>query len=545
MMTWPTKVPVAWALARAESLSLVKHGLKPMLRGLLTDRTSNASFRRFTFGLTLLAQLIANLSLAIGKEPSESTNVLPWERRPYDVRLLVGFDAKSFDRSDAGRLLGDVDLAARRYVGDVWSLKANIVDGISPVSITGLRRLDRTFLVNQFPGQSADLWFVVAVESRPIGFRVSVRSWQPEVELESSVVSADTIDRREIPITILRLCRDLARPIGVIEQVNDRSVRIRLRAGELVSPDASFVQLSKGDLLLPMLAFRDKNQRTEKLQTIPWTFVSVDDVDASTITATIQSGLKMALGGKKRGRIDTLVVAARPQLMSTQIQLKTQAKPHMPLVAHRIEVRTEAVIPRATDTNPPIDPSSTLLSELLTDRRGLTNVSVVPDRRMVWLFAYSGQNLLARVPFVPGMEAKTELEVFDDATRLAIEADLQMLQGEIIDAVALRNTAMATIRAAAKKDDWNTVNQKLDLLKRHRDVTAMTDRLAAIRVVGTVAAKSRKDKTGEVRIHRMCDEAMALVKTHLGEDKISVLIDEMAALQSAESGSDKALPAGR
>ena len=260
----------------------------------------------------------------------------------------------------------------------------------------------------------------------------------------------------------------------------------------------------------------------------------MDDVDGSTVTGRVQSGLKLALGGKKRGRIDTLIVTLRPQYPSTRIELTTQVKPVLPLVAHRIEVRTEPVVPRPTEEHPEIDPNSTLLHELITDRRGLAKLSIDAERPLVWLFTYSGQHLLARVPFVAGIASQVRLEVPDDSTRLTAEADLQMLQGEVIDAVALRNTAIATIRSAAKKDDWATVNQKLALIKRNSDIGSLSDRLNAVRVTGTTAARSHRDKGAEVRINRMCDETATLIKAHLGADNVTTLSEEMEALQSED-----------
>ena len=125
-------------------------------------------------------------------------------------------------------------------------------------------------------------------------------------------------------------------------------------------------------------------------------------------------------------------------------------------------------------------------------------LSVAPERSLVWLFAYSGQRLLARVPLFRECSSSVRLDVPDDSTRLTAEANLQMLQGEVIDAVALRNTAFATIRAAAKKDDWVTVNQKLALLKRQQDVGSLNNRLIAVQnIAGTSAAgSSQRQRSG-------------------------------------------------
>lgn len=476
---------------------------------------------------------------ALAADPLVSSEELPPERRPYNMRLLVAFDPEIFTPSAARSILTEIEQTATNCAGDLWSARANMIDWLNPVNQRGLERLDQSFLAHRYPGETADIWFVATMEALPVGTRVSVRSWQPEVRISTVPVSIDVFDQRELPVSALRLCRDLFRPMGIVEQSTDRSVRVRLRAGELIAPDPTFAQLEQGDLLLPMLAYRDKNKQIERLQSIPWTYISVNDVDGSSVSGTVQSGLKLALGAKKRGRIDTLVVGIRPEFESTRVELLTQSKPVLPLVAHRIEVRSEAIIPRPTEENPDIDPNSTLLSDLITDRRGLATVKVVPDKSLLWLFAFSGQNLLARVPFIPGLAKEAKLEVPDDATRLSAEADLQMLQGEVIDAVALRNTAIATIRAAAKKDDWVTVNQKLALLKRQQDVGSFVDRLIAIRVAGTNAAKARKDKVAEARIIRMCDEATNLINTHLGQEKVRLLGEEMQALQEAEKTAEQ------
>ena len=482
------------------------------------------------FFLSVAGSIIG--SVAAADHPVVSD--VPAERRPYDVRLLVAFDPTSFDSTARQMSLHDIQQTTRRCVGDLWAFEATEISWLDPVSERGLVRLDRSVIEKHRPGESADVWFVAAVEILPVGKRVSMRSWQPEVQTESVVASTVVQDERDLAIALIRLCRDLFRPMGIVVQVNDRSVQIRLKGGELITPDPTFSQLSPDEVLIPMLAYRNKDHVIEKLQVIPWTYLTVDEVDGSRVVATVQSGLKLALGGKKRGRIDTLVVALRPQFEATRIQLVTQSKPQLPLVAHRLEVRTEAMIPRVTEEHPEIDPASTLIDEKLTDRRGLTRISVEPNHPLVWLFAYSGQHLLARVPFVPGAAAEVRFEVPDDATRLAAEADLQMLQGEVIDAVALRNTAISTIRAAAKKDDWQTVDQKLTLLKQQVSSNSLVDRLIAVRVAGVAAAKASRDRAAETRINRMCDEAVALIKAHLGEEKVRLLSEEMDALKSAD-----------
>ena len=493
---------------------------------------------RFVKFLIVLMGVVASVGgISQGGDPSDVEESLSPERRPYRVRLLLAFDPVLFDSTAEETVIRDIRHTVRRCVGDLWSLHASEISWLSPVSEQGLERLDLAVVREHQADEKADIWLVAVIEARPVGLRVSVRSWQPEVQSETRHIAVDVLDHRDIAVLLLRLCQDLVRPTGIVEQVNDRVARIRLRAGELSSPDPSFAQLASGDVLVPMLAYRNKDGLIEKLQSIPWTFITIDEVEGSTVMGTVQSGLKLALGGKKRGRIDTLVVALRPQYEATRLELYSQTKPPVPLVAHRLEIRTHSVIPRPDEEHPEADPALTLLDEKLTDRRGMTLVSRSTDHPRVWLFAYSGQHLLARVPFVPGSVSGARLEVPDDASRFSTEADLQMLQGEVIDAVALRNTAIATIRAAAKKDDWATVNQKLTLLKQQQNLGALLDRLTAVRVAGIAAARTSKDKIAEARINRMCDETATLVNVHLSLDKVRLLSEEMEALQNSDAES--------
>ena len=491
----------------------------------------------FLLAVLLSAGGMGCLATSYADDTALAHDVVAASRRPYQVRLLIAFDDRSREDFESRTVLRQIAQSLHRSAGELWSLKIDQIDWLGPANSIGLERLDSSFIKSRYPEVAADVWFVATIETRSTGTQVSVRSWQPELQSETSLVSTDLSDQRELPAVLTRSCRDLFRPMGVVEQVNQQTVQIRLRAGEIHPPDPSFEQLTKADVLLPFFAFRDKTQQIERLQTVPWTYVTVDDLDGSTVTGTVRSGLRMSLGGKKRGRIDALVIALRPQHASTSLELFTQSKPQLPLAAHRLEIRSDPAIPRPNSGDAAA--AETLLNERLTDRRGLANIPVEADRRLVWLFAYSGENLLARVPFVPGALPRQRLEVPDDSTRLNAESDLQMLQGEVIDAVALRNTAFATIRAAAKKDDWSTVNAKLALLKRQQEASSLLDRINAVRIAGTSAAKARKDRTTEVRVTRICDDMQTLVNAHLNPDKMRLLVEEMEALQQAVPDKEK------
>ncbi|MEK6258211.1 MAG: hypothetical protein AABP62_06280 [Planctomycetota bacterium] len=490
---------------------------------------------------------------------------LPFDVRPYRVRLLVAFDAPQLSAAARQDVLDETHRAARRCVGEMWQLQVESIAWLQPVSERGLARLDATNLSGtKFVADAAsvsrqahatvdadagsvghdsepvDVWFVAAVQAGRPGCRIDVRSWQPEIQVATEAVGVHVADPRDVPVAILKLCRLAFRPVGVVEVVEDKTARVRLQAGSLAAPDEAFALVRPGDSFVPSIAVFSREHRIEKLQSIPWTYLTATEVDGALVSCEIGSGLRSPIGGSPRSRVETLVVAVRPQFAATRLELATQSKPSLPLVAHRIELRSSPVTPKPDDD---AARQEHLLRELLTDRRGLVVVPTDPERPLVWLFAYSGQHLLARVPFVPGSVAEVRLEVPDDAARLTAEADVQMLQGELVDAVAVRNTQFATIRSTAKKRDWKQVRTKLDDLSKLPDPKSFLNRLAAIRVPAVKAAKARKDRPAEVRINRLCDEMAELINQYLNEDKLKQFREEMAELIKDDADSDAEPPA--
>ena len=538
--------PPAQGRGRGQCATCVVRPVQGLRRSMLAlfDLLHTLHFALCTSHFALFS-LILMLGVESPAHAADKPVVLPLDVRPYRVRLRVAFDAPQLSAAAQQDVLDETRRAAQRCVGEMWQLQVESIEWLQPVSTQGLARLDATKLVERTDVEATDrepveVWFVAAVQAARPGYRIDVRSWQPEIQVADAAVGVHVADPRDVPVAILKLCRLAFRPVGVVEDVDGKTARVRLQAGSLTAPDEAFALAQPNDSFVPSIAVRNREQRIEKLQSIPWTYLTATEVDGARVTCEIGSGLRSPLGGKQRGRIETLVVTVRPQYATTRLELATQAKPSLPLVAHRIEIRSSPVIPKPDDD---AAREEHLLRELLTDRRGLVVIPTDPERPLVWLFAYSGQHLLARVPFVPGSVVEVRLEVPDDAVRLAAEADVQMLQGELVDAVAVRNTQFATIRSAAKKNERKQARSKLDDLSKLPDPNSFLDRLAAIRVPAVKAAKARKDRAAEARINRLCDEMAELIKQYLNEDKLKQFREELAELLKSEADADPDPPA--
>lgn len=479
-----------------------------------------------------LAQWIGTGRGAIAAEPAIDT---PWELRPYRVKLLVAFDIPEQTSRANNELLADIRRTAHRCIGPHWQLSTELVSWVQPVSAEGLARLSAVEVRERNDQNEGDfdVCFAATVRRDGSAWRMDVRGWQPEITMESEVVGTVTFDRSDVPLLMVRLCHSAFRPIGLIDDVVEKQAVIVLRAGALPVPDETFSLTKAAEVFYPVLSSRTRDGKIDRLQTIPWTFLSVMEAKGPRLTCALQSGLRSAIGGKQRGRVQTLAIAAKSVFPATQLDLATQAKPSLSLVAHRIELRDSAAIPVADETSS--GKGEHLLKVLLTDRRGRVTIPNTAKQSVLWLFAYSGRHLLARVPILPGMTANLRLEVPDDASRLEAESDLQVLQGQLIEAVAARSTAIARVRAAIKKNEADRAKTAAAELRKLPDASFYLDKVIAIRVPSVKAAKARKDRPGEARINRMCDEMNDLIKQYLNEDKRQVVFEELKELQADEA----------
>jgi hypothetical protein len=482
--------------------------------------------------------LILLAALLLGRSAlADSLDELPLEIRPFRVQLLIAFDDPLLSQHARLEILHGARLTANRCIGSQWQLEVDEAAWLQPVSARGLKRLNIAEICRRTQKQASehDVWLVAAIQSNGSGWRIDVRAWQPAIELESEPAGADVYDRLEVPLVMLQLGHAAFRSVGIVDEVEGNQVRVLLQAGALSVPDESFSLIRGARFFVPILASRKRDRTIDRLQPIPWTVLSTStptDQTASEskdgrVTCELHSGLRSPIGGKQRGRVETLAVAVKPVFPSTRLDLATQSRPSLPLVAHRIELRMSAEIP-AKDAAEERDKRR--LAVLLTDRRGQAMIAAESDPSLVWLFAYSGGQLLARVPIVPGSSTNLRLEVPDDSARLEAESNLSILRGELIEAVAARNTAIARVRSAVKKNDAKLAGLAVEELKKQPDAQFFLNKVNAIRVPSVKAAKARKDRAGEVRIVRMCDEVADLIKQYLNDDKRQLVIEEIREL---------------
>lgn len=451
----------------------------------------------------------------------------PMESRPYRVRILLAADVAAWREP--------LQAALDRSVGRLWDADIGELTELSRADAAGLARWEQADAPQIFADEGVDFWFAVAIHDRGPERQISVRAWQPKYEWLSPVLSAVLFEPRETESRIVQLCWRLFRPEILIERVDQNDVRARIPAGDLQPADAAYRLFQPGDCLSPWLMYYNRQKVLQRRQELPWTYVRLDEINGPLVKGVVLSGLRTPLAGKTRGRIDKVAVASRPVFSETRLQIAVQNQPARLLAGYRLELRPKLPDPKPAEGEPKeadkLEPED--VATVLTDRLGEATLAAKPGQPLTWVFVYSGDLLLARVPFVAGSLAFQRLDVPDDSVRLQVEGQLQVLQSELINLVAERNTLIAAARSASKKNDWDRVTSLRRQLDQLPEKKKFHDRLAAIRVPALSAAKARRDRNAQVRVDRLCNDAAELIDRYLDPEKLKLIMDDLDELQKA------------
>jgi hypothetical protein len=221
--------------------------------------------------------------------------------------------------------------------------------------------------------------------------------------------------------------------------------------------------------------------------------------------------------------VELMAIRARPLLPATNLRLTPRNDPLNPMVGFRVD---------ALDRMPTQeDPVADRLS-LTTDRRGRVTLPADAAKPLRHLLVHSGQSVLARVPFVPGLVDRIELGTPNDTARLEVEGALSLIEGELIDNLARRGVLMARARKAAASEKWDDVDLFIKDFNALPELPAVEQRIAAIETPAVQTARQLKDRVAEARIKRMCREIREIAAKNLDPDRIKEFRDEMVELRN-------------
>jgi hypothetical protein len=240
---------------------------------------------------------------------------------------------------------------------------------------------------------------------------------------------------------------------------------------------------------------------------LPWTFLVVEKVEGMTAHCKTHSGLRQALGGRRRGQSEQLAIAVRPVDASTRLTVLGRGKTPKPLPGYdvfaQVPGKKEIQLVGRTDTNGQVDIPAT-------------------DSPVRILYIKGGDILLARLPIVPGLEPSASAEVADDDLRLALEGYLGAVSGSVIDLVARREILMARARnrmASGKLDEAETFFDELRRLPTREQVS--------LEITEEKNHNASSDPAVQAKIEKLATETQKTVRRFLDPTPVDKLRSEL------------------
>lgn len=396
-----------------------------------------------------------------------------------------------------------------------------VADGqVAPETVATVSEVVYLYLTP--PPVTVDKIFPVSVEVEGGSYIISAREWDRESELLTTVRTRTTIDRRTIAPQILRLLGEVFRPITLIDEATPQTARIKYKAGEFPPGDPAFALAKKDAMYIPFFRYLDRNKVMQKLQFLPWSYITATNVERIRAKCELATGVKTPLGSFKRRRMELRALALKPYTDQTTLTLVPKRNRTRPLVGYLVAVYDEIPPPPPEPGEEPKEDAAEREKPDIyrSDRFGNVTIPVDPNKALQWVFIRSGSALLAKFPLVAGAERQMTVECPDDTIRLDVEGQIVLLQSRLVDTIAKQAMVKAMITNRVKKGEWKKVGESLKELDELPNIESFETLVSEIQYPALKKAEERGDRSSKGRIKKLGDAVLKIARIHLDQQKI-------------------------
>jgi hypothetical protein len=500
-----------------------------------------------------IGRALALLALLFGYAPcSGADEAAPLGRvdyMPYRVALSVAFSPDA-EITEAYResVCSTLRTRLEQTFGAVWifspggAVRPN--DRLTPPDESGLERLSYRDAAQQLSGIACDKAYFLTIGRQGPKWRVAGREWDRTLQSLGATAFETTVDRALVPDAALIAVERLFSPLLIVNDADrdSKSATLTIRAGSIPFGDPNFAPLREGDILRPVFRFLDSKRAVRSIQSVPWTYLVLQPLSKgqSQVRASVVSSYRAPLAANMRRRVEAVAVRVRPELSETHLKLVAGRDPPQPQGGLFVSIRglsMPTTIAHSSTTpagGGPVASVETAQMKLLSDRRGDVTIPVDLQHPIVRLEIHSGAAILARRPFVPGLDAETTLEIADDRVRLGTEREIDVLESQLIETVARRGALIARTRAALSRTDTQRAQQLISEVERLPGGDEYFAQLNRIRVLALEEAHNRKDRVAERRIEDLCRKTLERITQYLSDDRIARFKEELATLTNAK-----------
>jgi hypothetical protein len=456
--------------------------------------------------------------------------------------------------------------------------------------------------------QSGDLFAALVPKSEAPKFKEVARSiptrfpWQPEALLrDKDKIVMVSIDRRgesitigvkeldafvrriglletmqvqsldELPQAVAYLQRRAFTPMARIEDNDNKTAVLRVRAAGLATSDESPVHIRLGDVVAPYVRRDDLNGNPTQLQSLAFTYIAITEaIDSARYYGAIFAASRGALVAAKNRRTRRVALKIQPRFPASQLKLGIRQMPSSVVPGAEIYLRTpgseDLTMVGRTDWRGIIDvqqtkaptityelPTYSTVVSIAKARSTVANGEPIPEGEApqeaelskeeklkrqrekpptntvqinVPLYLYyikNGETLLARLPIITGYRELEKADLPDDRRRLQAEGFLKGLQGEILDVVARRKILEARIRRKLDEGKLDDAAALVDELKKVKNYEEMSAQIQGIQLRAFATESGYVPAPVVERIDKMINSTRSLMAQYLQTDLVREL----------------------
>jgi len=351
-----------------------------------------------------------------------------------------------------------------------------------------------------------------------------------------------------VPRYLARAATSLQQPLLHIQDVDADRCSGVVAGGERIAPESpSGTGLITGDLLQPLLIYTNRNGELVRRQSIPWTYLQVQNLRRGQATADIASAFRAPLPAARR-RVEIFAVRVPSFTDTTSLLVRRRGQTERPYPLAQVYISpwnsTPADSDETTDAEQP--PPSFNLTCNRNGRVELETADLLAalGTSLVKIEVLSGDSVVARVPWAVGSSSELELSVPDDTARLTAIESLDQVETDLLRVAAKRATLLAALRQLADQARDVDASPLWTELVSLPGSDQFARRITLIRVSAVEALTKLGNRTAARQVEKACETTSLLVNKHLANGDLEELkqrlnLDEFTKQQAAAAAANE------
>ena len=359
-----------------------------------------------------------------------------------------------------------------------------------------------------------------------------------------------------LPAQILSCLKEVFSPIAQVDYngvTDGKTARIKIRAAAMVADveAGSPIMIQKGDVLRPVVRKNDRSTQAPEYDgviEVTWTYMYINDL---TVQEDEDLGVLRTNGNGKGQVISTFTmlrnpIAARrntlqekygllvrPVQESSLLKIVANDRENYTLQGYNVYAKSPKIDPEAEG-----DAQTLLIGQ--TDWRGAIEVTqdIFQNQgttKLVVIYVRNGQQVLARLPIVPGYRALEEVKLPNDDYRLQYEAFFVGFQNSILDYTVQQAVYKIRIEHHINKDEEEKARKLLKELSKVPSAVALNDVLS--KREASLQDDPNIDANTKRKIEGMFEKTRKLINEYLqGNDVEGNVLVKMESAVRAKFG---------